>query len=192
MREIVTHPDPVLKQKCRALTAEEIATGKADGIDLKELAAEMGLLMRADKGHGVGLAAPQVGVPFRMFIVDAAKTVMVFLNPEVSEPLGSEEMVEGCLSLPGVKVLVKRPAQVTLKATSLDGKLFETKPTGMLARIVQHEFDHIEGRTILTRGNISSKKNREALDNMERVYARWQEHLKKKVDTEPAPDKKEE
>lgn len=187
MREIVTHPDPILKQKCRALTDEEIKSGEFETLtgkkSLRDLVDQMTHLMRANRPGGVGLAAPQVGEGIRLFICDLPgrnTDPLVCINPEITDPRGSAEDTEGCLSLPGVKVSIKRPQMVKLKAKNLNGVEFEIDTNGLLARIVQHEFDHLEGVSILTRGNSASKKNKDALTEMERVYNRWQERLKKK------------
>lgn len=187
MREIVTHPDPVLKQKCRPLTEDEIKSGEFDTLtgkkSLRELVDEMTRIMRTTRPGGVGLAAPQAGEGIRLFIAELPgrrTDPLICINPELSEPRGSTEESEGCLSLPGVKVSVKRPQMIKLKAKNLQGVEFELDANGLLARVIQHEFDHLDGVMILTKGPSGSKKNKEALDEMERVYARWQERLKKK------------
>jgi len=186
MREIVTHPDPVLTKKCRALTEEEIKSGTFDGIVIKDLIDDMTHVMRKTRPGGVGLAAPQVGIPIRLFIADLPgrnTDPLVCINPELSDPRGSEEEVEGCLSLPGVKVNIKRPKMIKLKAKNANGVEYDLDANGLLARVIQHEFDHLEGVLILTKGPSGSKKNKEALDEMERIYARWQARIKKE---EPA------
>src|SRR5437762_12578480 len=105
-------------------------------------------LMYASKG--IGLAANQVDLPLRFFILNLAGKngegeEMVFLNPVISSPKGSEESEEGCLSLPGLYGNVVRPKQVRINAYSLDGKEMQADVTGLLARCVQHELDHLDG-----------------------------------------------
>jgi peptide deformylase len=106
-------------------------------------------LMYAAKG--IGLAANQVDLPLRLFILNLeakpeAGEEMVFINPVISLPRGgSEEMEEGCLSLPGLYGQVVRPKQVRINAYSLAGKEFQADATGLFARCVQHELDHLDG-----------------------------------------------
>ena len=99
---------------------------------------------------GIGLAANQVDLPLRMFIVNLAGNPsdgeeMVFLNPVVSRPKGTEEKEEGCLSIPELYGPVKRPKQVQVDAYSLGGEELQGVLDGMLARVVQHELDHLDG-----------------------------------------------
>ena len=103
---------------------------------------------------GVGFAAPQAGVPLRLFIISVTGTkenVKVFINPTVT-PTG--EIVtneEGCLSVPGVYTKIRRYKTATVTATGLDGKQFTEDADGLYARALQHEYDHIEGTTIVNR-----------------------------------------
>lgn len=101
--------------------------------------------MRAEKG--IGLAAPQVGRSIRLFVYEHPEgEVRVCVDPEI--PWRSEEKVayeEGCLSIPEVNAEVLRPERVTLKAYGLDGFRFTVEAEGLEARVIQHEFDHLEG-----------------------------------------------
>ena len=109
---------------------------------------------------GVGLAAPQAGVPLRLFIIslDGTKeSVKVFINPTVT-PLG--ELVtfdEGCLSVPGIFTKVKRYKRCKVTATGLDGRQFTEEAEGLYSRALQHEYDHIEGVTIVNRMGQTAK-----------------------------------
>lgn len=183
MREIVNYPDPILTQVCRPFTDEEIKAGRVGDMDIRQLVDEMTRLMRTNNA-GVGLAAPQVGLSLRLFIAEVPANnaaPLVFINPEISDPRGSEEMTEGCLSLPGVSIRVKRPQMIHIKAKNLNGAEFETDANGPLARICQHEFDHIEGILITKRGPMGiGNKNPDALRELERIYKRWQDRLNKK------------
>jgi peptide deformylase len=135
---IVFYPDPVLQQ--RAKDVDPRAKG------LRELAEEMLRLMK--EAHGVGLAAPQVGEGIRVFVASATGEIedaMVCLNPKV-EPFGAPvEMEEGCLSVPGIRRDIRRSEGVRLRWTGLDGKAQEDEFHGLLARIIQHESDHLDG-----------------------------------------------
>nr|NIM07170.1 peptide deformylase [Armatimonadota bacterium]NIO98651.1 peptide deformylase [Armatimonadota bacterium] len=116
---------------------------------LKALAAEMHTLMQ--KHNGIGLAAPQVGVGKQLAVVNIGESSKVLLNPRLLHKEGEEVMVEGCLSLPGLYGEVKRAAKVTVAATDLSGKKIKIEAEGMLARVLQHEIDHLQGRLFIDR-----------------------------------------
>jgi len=108
---------------------------------------------------GVGLAAPQVGVSTRVIVLDVNLQegddypVLMLANPEVISAEGSEEFEEGCLSVPGFTTLIKRPAEVTVKALDRDGKELTIEAGGLLAVALQHKIDHLEGKLILDRAS---------------------------------------
>lgn len=97
--------------------------------------------------NGVGIAAPQVGVLKRIFIVDVSEEVnpIVFINPEIIKMEGEEIDYEGCLSVPDKKALVKRAKKVTVKAYDVNMKEFQLEASDLFARAIQHEYDHLEG-----------------------------------------------
>lgn len=103
------------------------------------------------ESKGVGLAANQVGLPFRFFVVnpsgdpDKKDQEEVFINPIISSRRGMEFHEEGCLSLPKIYSDVERPLEITIDAFDLSGQSRKRKIKGFLARVIQHEFDHIEG-----------------------------------------------
>jgi peptide deformylase len=104
----------------------------------------------------VGLAANQVALPYRLFVVNATGVPgegqeMVFVNPVLSRPRGTEVLEEGCLSLPGLRMDVRRPAKIRVQAFGIDGSSIDLDLDGFFARVVQHEFDHIEGRLFTDR-----------------------------------------
>lgn len=105
---------------------------------------------------GVGLAANQVDLPFQLFVVNEMADPdegeeLVFINPVIEKPKGREEKEEGCLSLPGVYANVARPTQIHITAYALDGSLIDKTVDGMLARIIQHEYDHVHGTMFIDR-----------------------------------------
>ena len=106
-----------------------------------------------DEADGVGLAGPQVGVSQKLFVVDDRKGNRIeFINPEIIETsveVGPYE--EGCLSVPGVYHDVIRPLGVTVQAQDVNGKAFTIKATGLLARIIQHENDHLNAKLFIDR-----------------------------------------
>jgi len=140
---IVFYPDPVLRRK-----AEPIG----EVTDEVRLVADRMLdLMREAKG--VGLAAPQVGLPWRMFVVNATGEPgddHVFINPHLSDPSRTQTSVEeGCLSLPDIRAQIMRPQGITINALDLQGQPVQYTSDDFPARVWQHEFDHLEGILIL-------------------------------------------
>ena len=107
------------------------------------------------KDNGVGLAGPQVDKSLRLFVVDADDGVRrAFINPQIiktSEEVG--EYDEGCLSVPGVYETITRPLRVTVQALNENGKRFTIDADGLLARVVQHEYDHLNGVLFIDRGD---------------------------------------
>jgi peptide deformylase len=136
--------DPVLRQR-----AEEV--GEIDD-DLRKLAAEMFETMYAEEG--IGLAAPQVGVSTRLFVMDVREDgaePQAVVNPVIVEHSGSERGDEGCLSLPGLVGAVERPARIVMEGLDLDGKSLRIEASQLLARCIQHEIDHLDGILFIDR-----------------------------------------
>jgi peptide deformylase len=139
--QILTYPHPTLRKVSKPLRRVDA--------DLRKTIREMFDLMYEAKG--IGLAANQVDLPLRLFLVNLeAKRgegeELVFINPVISLPRGgSDEAEEGCLSLPGLYGQVVRPKQVRINAYGLDGKEIQADVTGLFARCVQHELDHLDG-----------------------------------------------
>ena len=142
---LVLHPDPVLREPAREVERFDE--------ELHELVAHMKRLMR--EHEGVGLAAPQVGRSVRLFLCNSGaegEEDQVFINPEVLEADGPQDWAEeGCLSLPGIHGRVRRPTRIRLRARDLEGEPFEVESDAFLARIWQHELDHLNGVLIIDR-----------------------------------------
>jgi peptide deformylase len=141
--------------------------------NLRALAAKMFELMR--EARGVGLAAPQVGENIRLFVMnhdgDPAHD-RVYVNPVLTDADGEEEGEEGCLSLPKVNINVWRNRTLKVTAKDLEGKPFEQIETGYLARIWQHETDHLNGVLLTDRmGPVARMANRKILKELEEKYA---------------------
>ncbi len=117
--------------------------------EIEELAQNMLETMYAY--HGIGLAANQVGLPLRLFVWDIGEKPGVVLNPRILRVWGEEVDTEGCLSLPGVYASIRRAQGVLLRGTDLRGRTREWEAEGLLARVFQHELDHLEGILILER-----------------------------------------
>ncbi|HEY9047799.1 MAG TPA: peptide deformylase [Ohtaekwangia sp.] len=143
---IVMYGDPVLRQKAKDLE---------QGTDLKQLTEDMFETMHA--ANGIGLAAPQIGKSIRLFIVDGTELdeeeedmtdfKKVFVNPQILEETGTPwEFEEGCLSIPNIREKVSRKEQLTIRYYDENWTLHEEEYDGMKARIIQHEYDHIEGK----------------------------------------------
>lgn len=145
IREIVTVPDEVLRRKARKVTVFDA--------NLQKLIDDMVETMR--EAPGVGLAAPQVGISERLIVVEyaeddeeenAPKKLFVVANPEIVKASPeTEKGIEGCLSIPGLVGEVERPLQVVIRGQNRRGQPVRIKAKGWLARIFQHEIDHLEG-----------------------------------------------
>lgn len=143
MLKIVQSPDPLLNQVC-----EPCEPGDKS---LKKLAKQMEKAMYAN--DGVGIAAPQVGVLKRLIVIDVSpedvRDSLVLVNPEIIELKGEPETEEeGCLSCPGIAVPITRKPWVRVRYFDLDGEEWEIEGDGLLGRCLQHEIDHLDGRTL--------------------------------------------
>lgn len=140
-RSIVIYGDQVLRETCDPV--EEINQ------DIKDLVSNLIDTLR--RAQGLGLAAPQIGVTKRVFIVDIStiditKKLTVFINPKIIETSEEEaEFEEGCLSFPGLYQKIDRPAKVRVRAMDIDGNQFELEADGITARAILHEYDHLNG-----------------------------------------------
>lgn len=160
--DLVHYPDPVLRKVCSPL--EEF------GPRLERLIRRMNEVMI--RAEGVGLAAPQMGLPIRLFICNATgepRDFLVCANPTLSDFRGNVVGEEGCLSLPRVRVPMKRAERVVIRAFDVSGNPFEAEGHGLTARIWQHEFDHLEGRLIIDSMSETVRlENRAAIEELER------------------------
>ncbi len=149
--KVLTYPDPILKKK-----AEPVQT---IGPIEKKLIRDMIETMYTD--DGVGLAAPQVGVSKRIFVASPhAKPgeEMVFINLEILESSGTQTGPEGCLSLPGVSGQVQRARKIKYKMMTEDGKWVEGEAADFLARVIQHELDHLDGKLLIDRVDFTQRQ----------------------------------
>lgn len=163
--EMVYYPDPRLKEVC---TPIEDPTDPA----VRALTEKMWELMHASRG--VGLAGPQVGVTVRLFTAcpsAEASDNRVYINPEIVAVDGTQDGEEGCLSFPGVYCKVKRHKKATIRACGLDGEVFEETGEDLLARIFEHESDHLDGRLLTDRmSRVARIANRKLLQSLEEKY----------------------
>ncbi len=110
--------------------------------------------------NGIGLAGPQVGKNLRLFIIELDDEVRrVFINPQIISTSQETSMYEeGCLSVPGVYAEIERPVKITVQALDENGKAFTVEADGLLARAIQHEYDHLEGILFIDRGDPDLKE----------------------------------
>ena len=135
LRKIVKVGDDILRKTCRPVgdITDRIRTLAEDMIETMH------------EAEGVGLAAPQVGVLRRMFVVDIGDGPIVLINPEILEKDGEQTGEEGCLSLPGKSGTVTRAEHIKIKGLDVDGNEQVYEGEGLLARAFQHEYDHLDG-----------------------------------------------
>lgn len=157
---IVAYGDPVLKAKGKEIPQ--------DFPDLPKLIEDMYETMY--NAHGVGLAAPQIGISIRLFVIDSAPfeddeekkkeaVKKAFINPQIIKEEGDEwAFEEGCLSIPGIREEVYRPERLTIRYQDLEWQQHEEVFDGIVARVIQHEYDHIEG--VLFTDHLSGLKKR--------------------------------
>lgn len=147
--KIRTFPDPVLREKCHPV--EEVDR------EVKELIERMGDALGEAPGR-LGLAAPQVGVLKRMFVYDLGAGARCLINPEIIEAVDEEPHEEGCLSLPGVYISLPRGGKVRARCMTPSGHRIEIEGEGLLAQLLQHECDHLEGLLIIDRCDPEERK----------------------------------
>ena len=109
------------------------------------------LIETMHENKGVGLAAPQVGINEQIFVADIGEGPMAFINPQILKRRGADVLEEGCLSLPGILVDVKRPKTITVQYTDEHNRKVKGEFGELLARVIQHETDHLNGKLIIDR-----------------------------------------
>lgn len=136
------YPDSVLRQVCEPV--ERFDRWLADVLD------EMLVLMRAN--NGIGLAGPQAGITQRLFVSEINEQTICLVNPVITSRTGQAEMVEGCLSLPGIQVNVGRNQVIEVQGYDPQGRKRKHRLQGLWARVMQHEIDHLDGVLISDHG----------------------------------------
>jgi len=160
--KITEYPAKVLAEVGEAV--EEFDDG------LKKLVADMFETMY--EAEGVGLAAPQVGLSLRLFVMDCDGIKVVAANPEITEMDGEQSGDEGCLSVGKVPSQLKRASRVRLRAQDAEGDFFETEASGLAARCLQHETDHCDGILFINR---LSPLKREMVKKRFQKLKKWEE-----------------
>lgn len=107
------------------------------------------MIATMQEAKGVGLAAPQVGINQRLFVMDIGEGPMAFINPKIIKKMGVDILEEGCLSIPEATINIERPQQITVKYMDENGRVMEMVCEDLMARVIQHETDHLDGKLIL-------------------------------------------
>lgn len=161
---ILRYPDPRLYTRAKPVQVFDQ--------DLRQLVKDMAETMYS--APGIGLAATQVNVHQRLLIIDLSEahdSLQAFINPEIIQRDGQQQLEEGCLSVPGIYDFVQRAAQIRVRAQDLDGQWFEQQADGLLAVCIQHEIDHLDGKVFvdylsrLKRDRIKTKLNKRLRDH---------------------------
>jgi peptide deformylase len=162
--EITTYPHPALR-KCAA---------EVDDVDAALRKTILAMIETMYLNKGVGLAAPQVGVPKKVLVFNPSsekREEQVLINPTIIERRGAMEGEEGCLSFPGIYGVVRRNAHIVVAAYDLEGNAVEFPATDFVARLLQHEIDHLEGMLLVDRMTPESRiLMRDALKALEEAY----------------------
>ena len=145
--DVVHYGNPILRKECKPVTDYKI---------LPEIIENMFDTMYEE--DGIGLAANQVGIDLNLMIIDVSHTgetedACIFVNGEIIDSSGSSEMEEGCLSIPEVRLPIKRPEKIRFKYQLPDGSEHIDEFSGLLGRVIQHEMDHLKGVFIIDRVN---------------------------------------
>ncbi len=171
--KIVEYPHPTLRHQSKPL--------KKIDADLRRTVAEMFHLMY--EAEGIGLAANQVDLPYRLFVLNLSEErtqedEMVFINPVISRGKEPDEKEEGCLSIPGVYASVRRPTSIHVSALDLRGHPIEADCRGLLARAIQHETDHLDGILFIDR--LVETTQKEVQDDLDRFKRKFQQDREEK------------
>jgi len=145
--KIRLYGDPCLRKKSKPI--DEVGPGER--MLIKSMIATM------IEAKGVGLAAPQVGINQRLFVMDVGDGPLVIINPKITKKLGADVLEEGCLSIPEVTIDIERPQQITVKYLDENGKAMEMTCDELKARIIQHETDHLNGKLIVDYASADEK-----------------------------------
>ena len=140
--KIIKYPALILRKKCQKI--------KEIDDEIKKLGLEMTEIMITNQG--IGLAASQIGELKRIIVIKTERGAQVFINPEIIKKSKEMEiMEEGCLSFPGLFLKIKRAKEIEVNAFNFKGKEFQLKAEGLLARVIQHEIDHLDGILFIDR-----------------------------------------
>lgn len=137
--EIKKYPEPILRKRCIQLPE----------ITPRDTKLFEDMLLTMYTFGGIGLAAPQVGSLVQIIVADVGEGAVKLVNPHILKSKGEDRLTEGCLSLPDINVQIKRPYEIVVGGINEKGEHIEIKAKGLLARVIQHEIDHLRGRLII-------------------------------------------
>lgn len=146
-RTIRKYPDKLLMKQCKPI--EEITE--------KEIELFQDMLFTMKHFAGIGLAAPQIGIAKKMIVAEVDNRIIKLANPQIVGMRRADSMAEGCLSVPDVVIDIERPNEVIVQGLDDKGNIVEIRMEGLLARVVQHEIDHLNGRLIIDYMNMAEK-----------------------------------
>ena len=146
---IKRYPDKLLRKQCKPI--EEITE--------TEIKLFQDMLFAMKHFAGIGLAAPQIGIAKKMIVAEVDNKIIKLANPQIVGMKGNDSMAEGCLSVPDVMIDIERPNEVIVQGLDEKGEAVEIRVEGFLARVVQHEIDHLNGRLIIDYMNMAQHKN---------------------------------
>ncbi len=145
--DVKKYPEKILREKCQAV----------EKITEREIELFENMLFTMRHLSGIGLAGPQVDINQRLIVADIGEGPIKLADPQVIEIKGKDKMEEGCLSVPGALVKIERPQELTIAGLNEEGKYVEIKAKGLLARVLLHEIDHLNGKLILDYMNFLQK-----------------------------------
>ncbi len=137
--KIIEYPDDIVRKRCALV----------DKITESEIKLFKDMLFTMRHFGGIGLAAPQIGVNKSFIVADIGYGVIQLANPKILKMKGSVRWEEGCLSVPGAIVAIRRPDEIVVSGINEKNKAIELRARGLLARVLQHEIDHLNGRLII-------------------------------------------
>jgi len=144
---IKKYPDKILREQCQPI----------EKITEKEIKLFGDMLFTMKHFCGIGLAAPQIGILKKLIVAEVEEKTIKLANSEIIDIRGSDNMTEGCLSVPDVTVDIERPNRVVVRGLNEKGDIVEIKANGLLARVLQHEIDHLKGKLIINYMNALEK-----------------------------------
>lgn len=189
-RRILYYPSEVLLGHAEEMTKEELTDEFRES--LRELFTAM------YKENGMGLAAPQVGIPKRFFILNIdpdldqnEENEFVFINPEILEKEGSATATESCLSCPGIEATITRAETVRVKALDENGNEFEKTLTGYAARAIQHEIEHLNGKLVVNHLTPAERAfQKTALNRLDQYKKMMDYHASQTTPANPVQEKR--
>ncbi len=150
---IIIHPNPILRKKSKEINEKEISSH-----EFQELCLDMAKTMQEEKG--VGLAAPQVNKNIRLIVVNSQDGPITMINPKILKKSWAKEWnEEGCLSIPGVYGEIKRAKKINCTFLDKKGKKIKIQANGLMAYIIQHEIDHLDGILFIDKARNIKKVN---------------------------------